>query len=301
MSSLARHKLGEILVLRGHITTSELKYALRIQKQTKRQLGQILIDARIISRFQLTNVLLGQKALRYCAALMLYFTSFGSLIKTASAQGIKDVPARLSLASLDVDAIQYTNFQPSVFGANEKRSTNLSAFTKWTQMFDRFDKDLNKRSSNAIINGLKSELAEYKSSSIYNMARQVNEMMNRTKYISDSKNWGKSDYWATPIEFLTRGGDCEDFAIAKYVALRALGVPENLMRIAIVQDEQKNIPHAILIIYSERGSFVLDNQIKQMRSTQSIAHYKPIFSINRHAWWLHSKPSPTKTIVASAR
>ena len=42
----------------------------------------------------------------------------------------------------------------------------------------------------------------------------VNDFMNRTPFVSDLEHWGKEDYWATPVEFLsTNGGDCEDFSI----------------------------------------------------------------------------------------
>lgn len=134
------------------------------------------------------------------------------------------------------------------------------------------------------------------------MAESVNAMMNRKKYIVDNKNWGKSDYWATPIEFMARGGDCEDFAIAKYVALRALGVPEEDLRVAIVHDMKKNIPHAILVVYSEKGALILDNQLPDARPAEQIHHYRPIFSINRQGWWLHTAPKGNEnTVVASAR
>ena len=53
----------------------------------------------------------------------------------------------------------------------------------------------------------------------------VNRFINQWRYRSDAENYGHSDYWATPIEFMTRSGDCEDYAIAKYVSLRELGVP----------------------------------------------------------------------------
>jgi predicted transglutaminase-like cysteine proteinase len=95
------------------------------------------------------------------------------------------------------------------------------------------------------------------------------------------------DYWATPIEFLTRGGDCEDYAIAKYASLRALGFSADQLRVAIVQDKIKNVPHAILIIYSDAGNFVLDNQNKQVEPIEAVNRYQPIFSINSTSWWLH--------------
>lgn len=300
-NSLRRNKLGETLVLKGYISTYELKDALKSQKATNKPLGQIFIEQSQITKQQLTRLLFRQKVMRLAATTILCMASLGGMTKRSHAGAIKDVPARIMLASASDASFQHINQYPELFGAKEKRSTNLKAFTKWTDMFDRFDKSLNKSSSKRIIQDLQIELAEYKSSSIYAMAKQVNAMMNRQKYIGDNKNWGKSDYWATPIEFMTRGGDCEDFAIAKYVALRALGVPENHMRIAIVQDQKKNMPHAILVVYSEKGAVILDNQIKDMRRANSIAHYKPIFSINREAWWLHTTQERPTTIIAAAR
>ncbi len=300
-NALSRNRLGEALVLNGKISPSELKSALRKQKETQKPLGQIFLEQSKITKLQLTQLLIRQKAIRLAAATILCFTALSGVTKKSHAAPIKDVPARIILASAGDASFEKIRNYPALFGAKEKRSTNLKAFTKWSDMFKRFDSALNKNSSQRIIQELKIELAEYKSSSIYQMAKKVDAMMNKKKYIVDSKNWGKSDYWATPIEFMTRGGDCEDFAIAKYVALRALGVPENRMRIAIVQDLEKNMPHAILIVYSERGAVILDNQSKTMKTASSVKHYKPIFSINREAWWLHTTQDKPNTIVAAAR
>ncbi len=301
--SLEHNRLGEMLVLKGLLQPWELKSALKRQKSQNRPLGKILIDDGIISSHQLRTILFQQKATRVIVAALLLFSSMNALPKRAHAGSIKDIPSRVMLASAHNASFNSNPIHSgTLFGAEERRSKDLKAFTKWSDMFQRFDQEMQKSSSQKIIKELKADLAQFKSSSIYNMARQVNDLMNKTTYINDDKNWGKSDYWATPIEFLTRGGDCEDFAIAKYVALRALGVPENKMRIAIVQDLQKNIPHAILIVYTERGTVILDNQIKTVRLDSEIHHYKPIFSINRTAWWLHTTPrQSTQTIVASAK
>ncbi len=298
---LNNNRLGDLLVLSGYVSNSDLASALLAQKETNKPLGQIFLEQSRISKAQLFRLLFKQKAVRFVATALLVFSSFGAFSKKSQASEISDVPARMVLASVGSGDIKGIGQYPGLFGADEKKSTNLKAFTKWSGMFERFDRDFNQISSQKIIRNLKIELAEYKSSSILEMARQVNDMMNEKKYIVDSKNWGKSDYWATPIEFMTRGGDCEDFAIAKYVALRALGVPENRMRIAIVQDLQKNIPHAILVVYSEKGAVILDNQAKSVIADEHIRHYKPIFSINREAWWLHTTPEGNKnTIVAAA-
>ena len=41
--------------------------------------------------------------------------------------------------------------------------------------------------------------------------------MNRSPYIVDPINWGVKDYWESPGQFFSRKGDCEDYAIAKYL------------------------------------------------------------------------------------
>lgn len=299
---LTRDKVGEILVSRGYISPSQLKTALKVQKETQRPLGQVCIEQKFISSFDLITILVRQRTLRFCSLCLLSCASLSLVPKKSYAGNIKDVPARILLASVGNMTFDSIGHYPALFGASEKRSGNLKAFTKWSGMFERFDDALNERDSSDVVNDMKAELAGFKSDSIYDMAVDVNHMMNKKRYIVDQKNWGKSDYWATPLEFMERGGDCEDFAIAKYSALRALGVPENRMRVAIVQDEIKNIPHAILIVYSENGPVVLDNQIKEVRKTDAIAHYKPIYSINREAWWLHTVPKKASpTIIASAR
>ena len=294
-----RNRLGELLVLHGYISPYELKSALKQQNETSQPLGAILLEQCSITKFQLRRLLIQQKAVRFAVTTLLCLASFGVFPKKSYAGAIKDAPGKIMLAS--AESIGGIDRYPALFGAGEKRSENLKAFTKWSDMFKRFDASLDEKQSRIIISKLQAELSEFKSSSVYQMAQQVNAMMNKKKYIVDNKNWGQSDYWATPIEFMARGGDCEDFAIAKYTALRALGVPDERMRIAIVQDLKKNVPHAILVVYSEKGAVILDNQIKELRRADTISHYKPIYSINQHAWWLHTTPNaPTTTIVAAA-
>ena len=78
-----------------------------------------------------------------------------------------------------------------------------------------------------------------------------------------------------------------------------LGVPDNQMRLAIVKDMERGIPHAILIVYAQTGeAMILDNQTTTVRSAAMVTRYQPIFSINEQAWWLHK--APTTTLVASA-
>jgi predicted transglutaminase-like cysteine proteinase len=298
---LERNRLGELMVMNGHLTTGELRYALARQKSTRQNLGHILLEENLISRSDLYSVLAQQWAFRALAgatALIIAFSCMGT--KSAKAGSIKDVPAQMSLVSTANSAFAPVSAYPAIFGAAEKRSGNLDPFTKWTTMFNRFERAMNQSSGKQVINDWKADLEPIKGQSIRNMAERVNTLINQVDYVEDNRNYGQSDYWATPVEFFNRGGDCEDYAIAKYVSLRALGVPEDRMRIAIVQDLQKDIPHAVLIVYAEDGgAMVLDNQNKRALNAASYDRYKPIFSINRTAWWLHTEPDTTR--LASAQ
>ncbi len=296
-----RNRLGELLVLRGKLTPKELRELLARQRSENRPLGEILVAAQVISQGELKFALAMQSTFRVVAATI----ALGSIItitsKQALAGAIKDIPAKISLVS--AAAFSGIGHYPALFGAEEKRSGDLSAFTKWESMFNRFHSESASSHAQGPITKWKQDLSALQGLPLETMVEKVNAMMNRVPYINDSKNWGKSDYWATPVEFMNKGGDCEDFAIAKYSSLRALGVPEDRMRIAIVKDMQKGIPHAILVVYTDSGPMILDNQIKSVRRADSISHYKPIFSINRTAWWLHTAPTgrSVNTVVAAAK
>ena len=298
---LHKNRLGELLVLDGFISPDELQQALVISKNSGRPLGKVLVDDRVVEIDVIRQTLVEQFMLRMMMAVLTVFISFAGMgfgSKTVRAASIKDVPARVAFqqAAAYAPLGQY----PKLFGSSEKQSSSLNAFTKWTGMFDRFDAALNTSNGQEAMGKFKSQIEFLRGLPMNQMVSGVNDIVNRIPYVNDSNIYGKSDYWATPVEFIKNGGDCEDFAITKYVALRALGIPEERMRILILQDLQKNIPHAVLIVYTESGAVILDNQIKTVTNVERISHYKPIFSINRDSWWLHTKPKDSVTVVASS-
>lgn len=293
--SIQNNKLGELLVRRGIIDETQLKHALKLQRETSRPLGQVFIETAILSPWQLKMVLARQSVLKTMAAALLFTASLGSFhSKRAHAEPMQGV----HMVSTTTAEFTRVAAYPRLLGTSEKRDSNLKAFTKWTSMFSRFDRQLKQNANAEMVRDWQVDIDKMKGRSMKSMAEGVNRLVNQKKYIIDKRNWGKSDYWATPVEFLQRGGDCEDFAIAKYTALRSLGFPEERLRVAIVQDTVKDIPHAVLVVYTDEGAFILDNQIKSLVDAEVKGRYKPIFSINRQAWWLHK--SPSKTIVASA-
>jgi hypothetical protein len=98
--------------------------------------------------------------------------------------------------------------------------------------------------------------------------------MNVTPYLADTTQWRVEDYWATPAEFLgSFGGDCEDYVIAKYFALKELGVPPSRLRMVYVMATIGRVqqPHMVLAYYPtpDATPLILDNDIR--RTVQPVA------------------------------
>lgn len=90
-----------------------------------------------------------------------------------------------------------------------------------------------------------------KGASLLEKAQQVQKRVNRHLwYVSDSAQYPRDEYWASPVQtFLSRKGDCEDYAILKFHILKHLGVPESRLYIAIVSSTGKgDVDHATLVI-----------------------------------------------------
>lgn len=237
-----------------------------------------------------TTIAATQKQADYGAVLLLFGVILCLLLALshkAYAGTSLDIPSSLKINAAH-SAPNLTN-HPSILGSTERKSSDLSEFVKWTGMFKRFQKQMGQNAFGPYSEQLIKQVKSSNQRDLYSLASQVNKIMNAKRYITDSQNYGKSDYWATPLEFMQRGGDCEDYAIAKYTALRMLGVPESRLRIAVVQDTLKNIPHAILIVYTNKGPVYLDNQSQSIKSASGGGRYEPFFSINRQGWWLHKK------------
>lgn len=117
----------------------------------------------------------------------------------------------------------------------------------------------------------------------------VNAFFNRIPFVSDEAMWRQPDYWATPVEFLARdGGDCEDFAIAKYFTLRALGVTDDKLQLTYVKALELNQAHMVLTYFStpDVTPLVLDNLQSAIQPADQRSDLLPIFSFNAKSLWL---------------
>ena len=115
--------------------------------------------------------------------------------------------------------------------------------------------------------------------------RYVNDLLNRVPQVEDSVHWGVADYWATPAEFIaSNGGDCEDFVIAKYFALRESGIPADKLRVTYVKSFQsgKIENHMVLAYYPapDAEPLLLDNLQPQMLPASQRPDLLPVYEFN---------------------
>jgi predicted transglutaminase-like cysteine proteinase len=122
----------------------------------------------------------------------------------------------------------------------------------------------------------------------------INEFYNRRLIFRDDvDNWGQVDYWASPLESLQRGmADCEDYAIAKYFTLTAMGLPHARLRLVYVRATQggpggPTQAHMVLAYYAspEAEPLVLDNLITDVRPAGRRPDLSPVFSFNAEGIW----------------
>lgn len=123
----------------------------------------------------------------------------------------------------------------------------------------------------------------------------VNDYMNRSRFVSDLELWGREDYWATPIEFLSlNAGDCEDFTIAKYFTLLALGVPDEKLRLIYVKELVIYRQAHMILAYlptPDADPLVLDNINMTIQPASTRTDLLPVYSFNGTGLWLAKEQS----------
>lgn len=143
-----------------------------------------------------------------------------------------------------------------------------------------------------------------KSASDREKLEKVNHFFNsRIMFVNDIDLWGVQDYWATPFELLCRNaGDCEDFAIAKYFTLKAIGMDESKLNIMYVKALQYGIAHMVLAYYSKPGAepLILDNLIDSVNPASKRTDLLPVFGFNGSGLWTAKQRSHGKLTGTSS-
>jgi predicted transglutaminase-like cysteine proteinase len=110
----------------------------------------------------------------------------------------------------------------------------------------------------------------------------INRAVNAIPYRNDAETYRDINYWQTPTQLAQYGGECRDYAIAKYHALYALGVADADMAFVAVRIKATGQMHAVLMVKHGGRAYILDNRHAQVFS--SMAEYQPLYSINRLGW-----------------
>lgn len=114
--------------------------------------------------------------------------------------------------------------------------------------------------------------------------KKIHTRINKVKYSEDFKAYNAFDYWATPEEFYEKGGDCEDYAIAKYGELLKRGVPDKDMLLIIAVMKKTRQPHALLQVTLRGKTYLLDNRSNILYSRGYLKQFTPWYGINRLGW-----------------
>jgi len=100
--------------------------------------------------------------------------------------------------------------------------------------------------------------------------------------MSDMAQWGVPDRWSPPLETFTTGkGDCEDYAIAKYVALMETGMAPEDVKLMIIRNTAANEDHAVTAVRLAGSWIILDNRWLKLVEDAAMPQAVPLFALGQ--------------------
>jgi predicted transglutaminase-like cysteine proteinase len=113
---------------------------------------------------------------------------------------------------------------------------------------------------------------------------EINRAINLAiRATSDLAQYGEMDVWSSPLATFAHGaGDCEDYAIAKFAALREAGVRPEDLRIIIMRDIFHGEDHAVTAARLDGHWLMLDNRRMAMIEDDYIRNYRPLFVMDEN-------------------
>lgn len=99
---------------------------------------------------------------------------------------------------------------------------------------------------------------------------RVNRYVNSFKYVSDQKQFGRTDVWQHPKQMLfkTQQGDCEDFAFAKaYLLINMLKMDQSRIEFVYLVSKIGKPAHLVMVL---DDTYVLDNEFYHIKNVKSL-------------------------------
>ncbi len=119
---------------------------------------------------------------------------------------------------------------------------------------------------------------------------------------SDLAQWGVPDRWSAPLVTLSSGrGDCEDYAIAKYVALKEAGVADDDVRLVIVRNLALGEDHAIVAARLDGNWIMLDNRWLTLVEDSEMRRTIPLFVLDHNGVKQFVPTSPQEGRITASR
>jgi len=117
--------------------------------------------------------------------------------------------------------------------------------------------------------------------------RLVNRFVNKRRYRDDRPQAPAiRNEFRTLFDLFRNGGDCEDFAIAKYLLLRELGFSKEELRIVITRVRSSRDHHAVLAVKVDDQAWLLETDDTIKRGNKQ-NRYRYLFSMNEEGIWDH--------------
>ena len=189
---------------------------------------------------------------------------------------------------------------PPLFDTVEYRGESLAALPQWQRVLGEIEREMsfyrdcedsrNPCEPRALL-AWQAMVKSQRGDEPLAQLRAVNRFVNRWQSRTDQENYEVMDYWASPLTFLRRSGDCEDFAIMKYVSLRQLGFEPERLRLVVVRDVLRDVAHAVLAVHVDQEVFIMDNLFQAVLPQQRVSQYLPYYSVNEKARFSHLPPN----------
>jgi predicted transglutaminase-like cysteine proteinase len=192
------------------------------------------------------------------------------------------------------------------FDATEDFLAEATAWPAWAQILERHSTEseairrcLHEESAcNGKLKALRHVLLKGATLDPDRQLSLVNRYINKRRYKRDRRRLSPSvvpggeaelrNHWSTLLDFLQRGGDCEDYAVAKYFLLRELGFPAADMRVLVTWERSARDYHAVLAVRRDNGSsWLLESDNTIVKGSQR--HYRFIYALNEEGIWDHAE------------
>jgi predicted transglutaminase-like cysteine proteinase len=121
---------------------------------------------------------------------------------------------------------------------------------------------------------------------------EINRAINLAiRPMTDLAQYGQIDVWSSPLDtFAHAAGDCEDYAIAKYVALRLAGVSADDLRLVVMRDTIRGDGHAVAAARLDGHWLMLDNNRMAMVEDADMRNYRPLFVLDERGVMRYEMP-----------